>query len=45
MEDFFYAGGLPALLNNLGDLLDTSAVDRERADAGREHRPGEGVQR
>ena len=26
MEDFFYAGGLPALLNNLGDLLDTSAV-------------------
>ena len=26
MEDFFYAGGLPALLNQLGDLLDTSAV-------------------
>jgi dihydroxy-acid dehydratase len=26
MEDFFYAGGLPALLNNLGDLLDTSAM-------------------
>src|SRR3954469_20151297 len=25
MEDFFYAGGLPALLNNLGDLLDRSA--------------------
>ena len=25
MEDFFYAGGLPALLTNLGDLLDTSA--------------------
>jgi len=25
MEDFFYAGGLPALLNNLGDLLDGSA--------------------
>jgi dihydroxy-acid dehydratase len=25
MEDFFYAGGLPALLNNLGDLLDLSA--------------------
>ena len=25
MEDFFYAGGLPAMLNNLGDLLDTSA--------------------
>jgi dihydroxy-acid dehydratase len=26
MEDFFYAGGLPALLTNLGDLLDTSAI-------------------
>jgi dihydroxyacid dehydratase/phosphogluconate dehydratase len=25
MEDFFYAGGLPALLNQLGDLLDGSA--------------------
>jgi dihydroxyacid dehydratase/phosphogluconate dehydratase len=24
MEDFYYAGGLPALLNSLGDLLDTS---------------------
>jgi dihydroxy-acid dehydratase len=26
MEDFFYAGGLPALLRSLGDLLDTSAM-------------------
>jgi dihydroxy-acid dehydratase len=26
MEDFFYAGGLPALLAQLGDLLDTSVV-------------------
>ena len=26
MEDFFYAGGLPALLRALGDLLDTSAI-------------------
>ncbi len=26
MEDFFYAGGLPAMLAKLGDLLDTSAV-------------------
>src|SRR5688572_30131281 len=26
MEDFFYAGGLPALLRNLGDLLDATAV-------------------
>jgi dihydroxy-acid dehydratase len=25
MEDFFYAGGLPAMLANLGDLLDGSA--------------------
>jgi dihydroxy-acid dehydratase len=25
MEDFFYAGGLPALLKELGDLLDTTA--------------------
>jgi dihydroxy-acid dehydratase len=25
MEDFFYAGGLPALLRNLGELLDLSA--------------------
>jgi dihydroxy-acid dehydratase len=25
MEDFFYAGGLPALLRTLGDLLDTTA--------------------
>jgi dihydroxy-acid dehydratase len=26
MEDFFYAGGLPAVLAELGDLLDTSAL-------------------
>jgi len=26
MEDFFYAGGLPALLRNLGDLIDTGAL-------------------
>jgi dihydroxy-acid dehydratase len=26
MEDFFYAGGIPALLRNLGDLIDTSAL-------------------
>jgi dihydroxy-acid dehydratase len=26
MEDFYYAGGLPALLKALGDLLDTSAL-------------------
>ena len=26
MEDFFYAGGLPALMNELGDRLDRSAL-------------------
>jgi dihydroxy-acid dehydratase len=26
MEDFYYAGGLPAMLRNLGDLLDTAAL-------------------
>jgi dihydroxy-acid dehydratase len=26
MEDFFYAGGLPAMMARLGDLLDTSAM-------------------
>ena len=45
MEDFFYAGGLPALLHNLGDLLDTSAMHGQRAHAGGEHRRREGVQR
>ena len=39
MEDFFYAGGLPALLNNLGDLLDTSALHGQRVDPRGEHRP------
>ena len=44
MEDFFYAGGLPALLNNLGDLLDTPRAP-STVDPGGEHRPGEDVQR
>lgn len=26
MEDFYYAGGLPALMKNLGELLDTSVL-------------------
>ena len=26
MEDFYYAGGLPALMNDLGDKLDRSAI-------------------
>lgn len=34
MEDFFYAGGLPALLRNLGDLLDTAAVTANGATLG-----------
>jgi dihydroxy-acid dehydratase len=34
MEDFFYAGGLPALLNNLGELLDTSAPTANGATLG-----------
>ena len=34
MEDFFYAGGLPALLQNLGDLLDTSAPTANGATIG-----------
>ena len=28
MEDFYYAGGLRALLKNLGDLLDLTARSR-----------------
>ena len=38
MEDFYYAGGLRALLSRLGDLLDLSALHRQRQDARREHR-------
>src|SRR3954463_12271485 len=34
MEDFFYAGGLPALLRNLGDLLDTTALTANGATIG-----------
>ena len=37
MEDFYYAGGLPALLERLRDLLATDVAHRERPDAGREH--------
>ena len=45
MEDFFYAGGLRALLANLGDLIDGNTPQREREDARRERRRREGVQR
>ena len=38
MEDFYFAGGLPALLRKLERHLDPDAHDRERQDARREHR-------
>ena len=38
MEDFYYAGGLRGLLSRLTDLLDTSALDRQRPHARREPR-------
>jgi dihydroxy-acid dehydratase len=34
MEDFFYAGGLPALLNELGALIDTSCLTVNGASLG-----------
>ncbi len=45
MEDFFYAGGLPALLKQPGRPARHLRAHRERADPRGEHRPGEGVQR
>jgi len=36
MEDFYYAGGLRALLASIGDLASISSEDRERQDARRE---------
>ena len=45
MEDFFYAGGLPALLRNLGDLLDTSAVTANGQTLGENIARRQGVQR
>ena len=44
MEDFFYAGGLPALMKMLGERC-TAVPDRQRPHARREHRAGRGVQR
>ena len=42
MEDFYYAGGLPAVMNELGDLIDVNAptvlgkpIGNQIADAGR----------
>ena len=45
MEDFYYAGGLRALLRELGDLLDARRAHGQRQDARREHRRRGGVQR
>ena len=45
MEDFFYAGGLPALLHRAGRPARRHRAHREREDVGGQHRRGEGVQR
>ena len=37
MEDFFYAGGLPGLMEQIRGQLHLKAHDRDRQDAGREH--------
>ena len=38
MEDFYYAGGVPAVVSELGDLLHRDAMYGQRQDHGREHR-------
>ena len=40
MEDFFYAGGLPALMKVLARPSGWPGPDRQRPHDGREHRPG-----
>ena len=40
MEDFYYAGGLPAVLEQIRDRLALDAIDRDRPDARREPRRG-----
>ena len=40
MEDFFYAGGLPALMKLLADRLDGRALTVNGRTRGREHRAG-----
>ena len=42
MEDFFYAGGLPALMKMLGGSS-TAVPHRQRPHGGRKHRAGRGV--
>ena len=44
MEDFFHAGGVPALVAELAPLLDLDRADRNRPDARRELRRGEGLE-
>ena len=43
MEDFYYAGGLRALMAELRELLDLVLPDRHRQDARREHRGRQGA--
>ncbi len=38
MEDFFYAGGLPAVMAEIADLLHLDAITVTGADGRREHR-------
>ena len=38
MEDFYYAGGLPAVLQEIAGVLNQRCDDRQRQDHGREHR-------
>ena len=45
MEDFYYAGGLRALLANLGDLPASGCENGQRPDPGREHRRRAGLRR
>ncbi len=40
MEDFYYAGGLPALMSRLQRAPAARHADRHRRDPRREHRPG-----
>ena len=40
MEDFYYAGGLPALMAQIKDLLHLERMTVNGTDARREHRPG-----
>ena len=43
MEDFYYAGGLPALMKVLGERLDGRAMTVNGRTRGREHRARRGV--